>query len=345
MSSHRRFSIVRLRYVAILAVLGGSALLFAACGNGSIGDGKGGSTSSAGGAGGVAHGGGGAGGTSGGGSTAQGGSSQGGGGAGRGGSGGAGGAGRDFSTDRNKFFGASRCDKAHVLLCEDFESGTLDTNTWQVNGDTPVIDSVQHARGSKALHITKPMNGYSFIRETKTFPVANNRYWGRSFVYFKSLPTAPGMSYAHWTFTAASGSGSDPVKGEIRLSGQLSGGKNLFGVGTDTGMNNPIGSGDWTNSDNDPPNMAKAVPTGQWLCIEWLHDGQNNVTQFYWDAVHHPSLDTSATVHGTDMQNPYTLPQFTNVWLGWDEYQPSSETFEMWLDEVAIDTDRIGCVL
>ncbi|MFT3765979.1 MAG: hypothetical protein QM820_10745 [Minicystis sp.] len=227
-----------------------------------------------------------------------------------------------------------------MLLCEDFESGTLDTQTWQVVGDMPVIDGVQAARGSKALHITKNGNGLSYIREKKTFPAPNNTYYGRIFVYFDKLPTAPGMSYAHWTFAAASGTG---VTGEIRLSGQLQNGKNFFGVGTDSG-NDPSGTGDWTNSDKDPSDSPTAVPTSAWLCIEWMHKGDTSETRFYWDAIEHPSLYTSATQHGGN-GNPYNLPQFDNVWIGWQEYQTSTEPFELWIDEIAIDKERIGCVL
>jgi hypothetical protein len=249
-------------------------------------------------------------------------------------------AGRDFSTDKTKFFGASRCSSAKVQLCEDFESGTLDKSIWTVSGTTPVVEGGQHARGSKALHITKMGNGSSYIREKKTFPAPKNTYWGRIFVRFEQLPTSPGMDYAHWTFAAASGTG---VSGEIRLSGQLSGGKNKFGVGTDN-RSDPMGTGDWTTSDNDPVGMAKAVPTGEWLCIECKHDGEHNETHFYWDAVEHTSMATTETKHRGNTY-PYILPTFYNLWGGWQEYQTSTETFEMWVDEIAIDPERIGCVL
>lgn len=248
--------------------------------------------------------------------------------------------GRDLSTDRGKFFGASRCAAAHVQLCEDFESGTLDTATWTAVGTPPAIEGAQHARGSKALHITQHGNGLSYIREKKTFPAPNDTYWGRIFVYFVQLPATPGMTYAHWTFAAASGTG---TTGEIRLSGQLQNGKNLFGVGTDSG-NDPAGTGDWTNSDKDPNNAPRAVPTGEWLCIEWMHAGATNETRFFWDAVEHTSLYTSATQHGGNT-NQYKLPEFNQLWIGWQEYQASTETFEMWVDEIAIDPARVGCVL
>jgi hypothetical protein len=331
-SRRRRPSLGRLRIAALLAALAGAVVPFAACGGGKIGPGG--------------SGGGGTGGGAAGGSTNAGGhtthhhrdsgpdvgpdtgiedASDG---------------GRDFSTDRNKFFGTSRCSEAHLLLCEDFESGSLDTSTWNVVGDTPVVGTAEHARGSHALHITKSGNGPSYIKETKTFPVANDTYFGRMFVKFVKLPTTASMSYAHWTFAAASGTG---ATGEIRLSGQLQNGRNLFGVGTDTGQD-PNGSGDWTNSDNDPSGNPMAVPTGSWICIEWMHKGDTSETQFWWDATLHPSLDTSLTMHGGN-SNPYTLPMFTNVWVGWQEYQPSTEDFEMWVDEIGIDTARIGCVL
>ena len=119
-------------------------------------------------------------------------------------------------------------------------------------------------------------------------------------------------------------------------------GANLFGVGTDN--RNATGTGDWTNSDKDPANTPTAVPIKQWLCIEWLHMGDTSETRFFWDAVEHPSLYTSQAKHGGNA-NPFVLPQFTALWVGWDEYQPATQKFEMWLDEVAVDAQRIGCVL
>jgi hypothetical protein len=246
--------------------------------------------------------------------------------------------GRDFSTDRGTFFGNSRCADAGVELCEDFESGMIGP-AWTVSGTKPVVDTMEHARGTHALHITQNGNGLSYIKETATFPAQNDTYFGRVFVYFKSLPTPPGMTYAHWTMLAASGTG---VPGEIRVSGQLQNGKNLFGVGTDNQTDS--GTGDWTNSDNDPKGAPTAVPLGQWLCIEWMHKGDTSETQFWWDGALHPSLSTTASMHGGN-SNPYLLPKFTQVWVGWQEYQTSTEPFELWIDEIAIDSRRIGCVL
>ena len=256
--------------------------------------------------------------------------------------------GRDFTADASSFFGASRCANAHVLLCDGFETGSLNTAVWTVNGTAPVVDGIHAARGTKALHITQIGSGASYIQESMTFPVANDTYYGRAFFWFAQLPTmsatatpdGSAFDYAHWTIIAASGT---EVDGQIRVSGQLSKSMNLFGVGTDNRVQD-AGTGDWTTSDNDPAGDPNPGPTGQWVCLEWMHDGTANETLFYWNDVEHPSLSTTATKHGGNA-NPFILPQFTNVWLGWQEYQATTEPFELWVDEVAIDTARIGCVL
>jgi hypothetical protein len=242
-------------------------------------------------------------------------------------------------TDRTTFFGASRCATANLQLCEDFEAGTLDESLWQVTGAAPVIDDVHAARGSRALHVTVSGKGSSYIKEARTFPAANDTYFGRAFFYFQSLPGPP-LSYAHWTVIAASGTG---VSGEIRVGGQFQNGRNLFGVGTDNSVD-PNGTGDWTNSDADPDGAPNDVPVGEWVCLEWMHKGDTSETRFWWDGIEHPSLDTTpATPHGGNSAEPFILPQFTDVWLGWYEYQVTDQAFELWIDEIAIDGQRIGC--
>ena len=71
-----------------------------------------------------------------------------------------------------------------------------------------MIDGVQFARGARALHITSTNGSSTRLRETKTFREPDNTYFGRSFIYFKSLPTPTGgLGYSHWTLLAATGDG------------------------------------------------------------------------------------------------------------------------------------------
>jgi hypothetical protein len=247
--------------------------------------------------------------------------------------------GRDLSSNRAAFLGPSRCASAGVQFCEDFETGMLDAATWTASATRPIVDALQAARGKYALHIVVNGAGISNISETKTFPVANNSYYGRAFFYFASLPL-PAQGFAHYTILGATGTG---IRGEIRVSGMLKNQANLFGFGTDS-MGDPKGTGDWTILDNDPPGMPKPIPVNQWVCIEWLHKGDTNETRFWWDGVEHPSIATTAMMHGGNT-SPFLLPQFNKLWIGWQEYQQTATKFESWIDEIAIDKERIGCVL
>lgn len=280
--------------------------------------------------GGSAHGGsagGGAGGAAQGGAAGQGGSA--------GGAAGSG-AGRGYySTDRSEFFGASRCAELGAALCDDFEALSLDTGTWTARGAPPALDSSLAARGTQSLHFQTQGNGFSYISQTRTFPAPNHAFWGRMFVYIDALPVTP--DYAHFTLVEGTGTGDTS---RVRVGGQY----RKFGVGSDGGP-----TGDWTNIDSDPTReTAKEVPEKEWICLEWQFDSGNNETRFFWDGVEHESLRTYPAVpHGANSSVQYLLPEFDAVWVGWWMYQsdPTPDHFDVWVDEVAMDGERIGCSL
>jgi hypothetical protein len=116
----------------------------------------------------------------------------------------------------------------------------------------------------------------------------------------------------------------------------------LFGQGSDNGP-----TGDWTNLDGDPGGAAVPVPVQSWVCVEWMHSGSANEARFYWDAVEHPSLHATGSMHGGNQGQTFDIPAFSSVWVGWWFYQGNTlnQTFDVWIDEVVIDKDRIGCVL
>src|SRR5690606_20243872 len=109
-------------------------------------------------------------------------------------------------------------------------------------------------------------------------------------------------------------------------------------VGSDGGP-----TGDWTNHDTDPDGAPQEPPENEWTCLEWEHKGSTNETRFFVDGVEHPSLYTSATDHGGNQAEDYILPTMTSFWFGWWQYQADPEPFDVWIDEVALDDERIGC--
>lgn len=243
------------------------------------------------------------------------------------------------STAPADFFGASRCTGA-LLLCDGFEAATIDKTVWQTKFTAPTIDGTRAARGKQSLHFSTGATTASGIEVSKLFPTANNDYYGRLFVYFDAVPTSP--QWAHWTIVGAKGTG---VAGEVRVGGQFDGKINRFGVGSDGGP-----TGDWTNLDGDPQNGSSQVREDQWLCVEWQHDGSTDQSRFFLDGVEHPSLGTTRDVkHGGNTGVKYDLPDISAVWFGFWNYDQGKTVvpshFDVWIDEVAFDEERIGCSL
>lgn len=234
------------------------------------------------------------------------------------------------------FFGSSRCARAGLLLCDGFEGDTIDSSLWKVeeSGENLVeLDAGQAARGTKSLRI-HASNGFGFIRNESLFPLPDNDYYGRIFVRVARFSQA---AWAHWTLVEAAGTGNGS---KIRIGGQYrtDEGKNRWGVGSDGGP-----TGDWTTPDDDPDGLPVEPPVNAWVCLEWLHQGSTNVTRFFVDGEEHPSLATTAQEHGGNRAD-YVLPQFQSLWVGWWQYQADPKPFEVWIDEVAFDDERIGCV-
>lgn len=233
------------------------------------------------------------------------------------------------------FFGESRCDAGEFLLCDGFETDVVDPARWSVgkNGSNVVeIATDLAARGDHSIHIHAE-NGFGYLKNTSAFPAPNNDYFGRMFLRVKRFST---VSYAHWTVVETAGTGDGSL---IRLGGQFADhlDANRWGVGSDGGP-----TGDWTNHDTDPDGKPSEPKTETWVCLEWEYRGSESVTRFFVDGIEHPSLATSATEHGGESAE-YHLPSATSVWFGWWQYQSDPEPFDVWIDEVALDEQRIGC--
>jgi hypothetical protein len=239
-----------------------------------------------------------------------------------------------------EFFGASRCANAGLLLCDGFESGTLDSSLWKTKFTAPTFDAQRAARGNKSLHFSTSATGASGIETSAIFPAAKDTYYGRIFIYFDALPSSP--QWAHWTVVGANPTQASTLKGEIRVGGQFDGKLERFGVGTDGGA-----TGDWTTLDDDPAGKPGPVPEKRWTCLEWMHDALHDETRLYIDGVEHPSLHTTADMHGGSASAQYALPDFGSVWVGFWNYDQGKTVvpskFDVWIDEVALDDTRIGC--
>ncbi|MET8161347.1 hypothetical protein ABZT47_33730 [Sphaerisporangium sp. NPDC005289] len=235
-------------------------------------------------------------------------------------------------------WGPGTCAGKTLLFCEDFQNlpiGGAASLAWGV--DTKhgalTVERVPGGRaGQKALRVRTEGNGRAFLK-VDDFAPPGNGFYGRVRLRVKAFPVAP--DWAHYTLIEATGAGPEVVR---PLGGQyvpvVGGGTALWGVGADGGP-----TGDWTNWRETAPSRA-----GVWQCVEWRMDATDNRISTWFDGVPRPELSASTHEHGGNDVD-FVFPRFDTVKLGWQLYQPnpSPGSYEVWLDDIALSTQRLGC--
>ncbi|WP_437656282.1 hypothetical protein [Sorangium sp. So ce1182] len=249
------------------------------------------------------------------------------------------------------------------LICDDFESyegqgapGDKWTVYTAMDGSAVSVDTTKAFSGTKSVKLTTPAstgdNNYKsamiqFMDESK-LPTDANVIHGRMMFFLESAPTGD----VHWTIIDGSGTipGSDfmgkPYAAQYRYGGQhpVTGGSQL--------MANYDTPGFWS----DPPAGPKTdcwhhaaeqtvVPVGEWSCVEFSFDGSKNEMRFWLNGTELTDLKVSGTGQGcANMEENFewTAPAFDKIALGWESYQ-ADEPRTMWIDDVVIGTEQIGC--
>ena len=238
---------------------------------------------------------------------------------------------------------ASLCTPSTFTLCDGFETATSapDAALWQVLTQSPMdtvsLDTTRAARGRNSLHFHTANTGYerAMVTTTKIFPAQNNTFYGRAFVWI-----AGPMPQAHFTlFTAEGLLPGKTTATQLRYGGQ-------FGIyianyiGDDEYQHAAVWKdGAWTD--------AAQVPTDRWVCMEWLYKGDSNEMDLWQDGVeiskvHIIGESTDDCCKGKVWQ----APPYDTMALGWEVYtniDSEISAYDIWMDEVAMNTTRIGC--
>jgi hypothetical protein len=84
---------------------------------------------------------------------------------------------------------------------------------------------------------------------------------------------------------------------------------------------------------------------GNWHCVEWFVDGANQGYQFYYEGaeVTQIRIQNGAGNYGSGSNETHLPMMFNDFRVGWTTYQTAPPGFTAWVDEVAIDSQRIGC--
>jgi len=245
---------------------------------------------------------------------------------------------RAYSTQRDEFFGDPRCERDTFLLCEDFESeaagAPADPQVWQTPNDRLRVDSTRAARGAKALSVTTRSNeGTHFIRTTKTLPATRKKMWGRLFFWVQ--PPRP-TAFSHWTTIEATGV--HPAGGTART---RVGGIHVPGVENRLDFNYDIWGGRPAGfKEVGYELVGQDLPDASWHCLEWMIDVPAREVRIFRDGSEETKLAASKSIDGIALD----FPDIDGLNIGMSIYQDiKSDSWKVWIDEIAIDVQRIGC--
>ena len=242
-----------------------------------------------------------------------------------------------------------------ALFCDGFEDdvvGQLPGAPWSEemydSGASIVISEERAFSGKNAMHVFAPKNaprrGYVAIHDSPVFPNAARRMYGRVMVWLDAAPIPlEGARPVHWTLLQGEGrSANDRYNSIYRL-----GGERQEGVGLKA------------NFETTPPvrtNCRKhskwTLPVAKWTCVEWHFDGERNEMQYWLDGEELSDIHVtergdapdSHCEHLSDLNGQWLAPPaFQSVYMGWERYDASANDQNVWLDELVISQQRVGC--
>jgi hypothetical protein len=231
------------------------------------------------------------------------------------------------------------CVTSGTELCDDFETGMLDAQRWTQSKSNMTSIAVETGRahsGQYAVHLQFVAGSQNTvtIAEGVTFPATPNKFYSRMWAYF--APDIPKAATGDFHTGFMMGGGNND-KGTTTLGMGMIGSDQQY-LGYSIFFGDPkYEFGPWSNT--------RIVPN-QWLCIELMEDGSDPTTEVrkVWlnDAELTDIESDSAKAGGT--ANPNHLPpKFDKVTFGVTEYHPIPTLTDMWIDDVRVSSQKIGC--
>ncbi|SRR6266540_3694542 len=243
--------------------------------------------------------------------------------------------------------GASSCPG---LLCEDFESGSIDPAKWDTStkGGTLAVQTQQVAHGKYALHLQGLGSGSDDWATlfAKAVPAAlkSATTFGRASMYFSAGVLA--SLHIQFPFAGSNGTGSGTGPAPLTKLRYLE-------VGSYNGQwQLSFDIHDVAPNIEDSAYAGGKIPTDKWVCVEWeLEDQPERITLWVggtqagvFDNMHINYSSNGTTSGGTFYQGKTSglIGVFDTFGIGFHDWHPA-KTFDLYYDDVVLDTKRIGC--
>jgi hypothetical protein len=244
---------------------------------------------------------------------------------------------------------------AGTAFCEDFEDDALDAapqSPWSdaTNGASARVDATRAFSGGRALRVNVPSGapphrGYVALQQG-SFSAANREMFGRVMVWLEATPLSPAGQggSVHWTLFQGEGrAATNNYNAIYRFGGEQQGGAGLMAnYETTQDGNPPVRSDCYQHSQS-------AIPVQRWACFEWHFSQAQNEAQYWLDGSELSDIHVIDRGQGCRYDEPplngewLAPPAFQTLYMGWEQYQASSNTLNVWLDGVVVSTSRVGC--
>jgi hypothetical protein len=247
---------------------------------------------------------------------------------------------------------AHGADRVQPVFTDDFEAhtaGAMPGAPWSEatfkSGALIKVDADHAFSGRQALHIFTPRGaryrrGYVAIHLKSPVPAALSGMFGRAMVFLDEAPVAlAGAPPVHWTLLQGEGRSADDRYNSIyRL-----------------GVEGKDGLGLMANFETTPPvatdckvSSVRSLPVKRWTCVEWHLEVASNEMQFWLDGrkvVHVTGRARAVNAcRGDDLHGEWRAPpKFDSFYIGFERYADSANDQNLWIDDVALSKQRIGC--
>jgi hypothetical protein len=256
---------------------------------------------------------------------------------------------------------ALAADKTPVFT-DDFEArapGQVPGAPWKEetynSGAVITVDSTHAFSGRQAMHILTPggaikRRGYVAIHLRGPLPQLQAAMYGRVMVWLDEAPLAliekpnggarpAGPPPLQWTLLQGEGRSADDRYNSIyRLGVKDQGGTQLM-----------------ANFETTPPfrtncmqQSKRTLPVRRWACVEWHMAVASNEMQFWIDGRNITRVEGRAAAAnacgGHDLEDRWLAPpRFDSLYMGLERHGDTLNDQNLWMDDVALSTQRIGC--
>ena len=231
------------------------------------------------------------------------------------------------------------CVTSGTELCDGFESGQLDPKIWKTvlmgRSASVTVDGTHVHGGKYAVHasVTPGLQSTAQITEGATFPAMDDTFYTRIWAYISPDVMWPANPPDfHTGFIIASGN-NDLGHVELAVGANLS-------PSSAAGPMHFLGYSIYRGPPyvEFGPRSPTQVVNSAWTCIELLESGKGGTA-----AVRRIWVDGAELAEQYNTFNGQKPPQFDLVSIGIWEYHPTPSLSDMWIDDVRVSSQRVGC--